>query len=75
MKLINSRFSSKIEVNGDPLAKRTTAAGVTGYNAAGNLAKSYYFRKEDNLFWLETKKAKWKQLGEYVFMYTKMQLK
>lgn len=97
MQLINAKFSSKIEVYGDPMAKRTTSLGVAGFNVAGNLSKSYYFKKGDDLFWLEKKnlkdnydklfgdnddfmkkypknKAKWNQLGEYVFIYTKMSL-
>ena len=95
MQLINAKFSSKIEVYGDPVAKKTTGLGIGGFNVAGNLAKSYYFKKGDNIFWLEKKNlkdyydelfgdnpefmkkypkksAKWKELGEYVFMYTKM---
>jgi hypothetical protein len=95
MQLINPRFSSAIEVYGDPFAKESTSLGIGGFNVAGGLAKSYYFKKGDKIFWLEKKnlenyyellfgdnpafmskypekKAKWKMLGEYVFMYTKM---
>ncbi|SDS09822.1 hypothetical protein SAMN04515667_1401 [Formosa sp. Hel1_31_208] len=97
MQLINPKFSSLIEVYGDPMAKKTTGLGIGGFNVAGGLAKSYYFKKGDNIFWLEKKNLddyyenlfgdntefmakypkkniKWKMLGEYVFMYTKMSL-
>lgn len=95
MQLINPKFSSLIEVYGDPMAKKTTSLGIGGFNLAGGLAKSYYFKKGDAIFWLEKKNLddyydtlfgdnadfmekypkkdiKWKMLGEYVFMYTKM---
>ncbi|MFT5849016.1 hypothetical protein [Psychroserpens sp.] len=98
MQLINPKFSSFIEVYGDPMAKKTTGLGIGGFNVAGGLAKSYYFKKGDDIFWLEKKnlddyydqlfgdnaefmakypenKIKWKMLGEYVFMYTKMSVK
>lgn len=94
MQLVNSRFSSKIEIYGDPFAKRTTSLGIGGFNVAGNLAKSYYVKKGDKIFWLQKKnlknyydelfgdnekfvtkypknKLKWKEFGEYIFMYTK----
>lgn len=97
MQLINAKFSSFIEVYGDPKSKTTTGLGVGGFNVAGGLAKSYYFKKGDHIFWLEKKnlkdyysklfgdnedfiskypikEAKWKKLGEYVYMYTKMSL-
>jgi len=97
MQLVNPKFSSVIEVYGDPMAKKTTGLGIAGVNVAGGLAKSYYFKKGDNIFWLEKKNledyyddlfgdnsafmakypkksSKWKELGEYVFMYTKMGL-
>lgn len=97
MQLINARFSSKIEVYGDPKAKKTTGIGIGGISVAGNLEKSYYMKKGENIFWLDKsnlkdyydelfsdnskfmdkypkKKAKWKELGEYVFMYTKMSI-
>ena len=97
MQLINPKFSSAIEVYGDPMAKKTTGLGIGGFNVAGGLAKSYYFKKGDDIFWLEKKnlddyydklfgdnpdfmakypknKIKWKMLGEYVYMYTKMSL-
>jgi hypothetical protein len=98
MQLINPKFSSFIEVYGDPMAKKTTGLGIGGFNVAGGLAKSYYFKKGENIFWLEKKnlddyyeqlfgdnadfmakypknKIKWKMLGEYVFMYTQMNVK
>jgi hypothetical protein len=98
MQLINPKFSSFIEVYGDPMAKKTTGLGIGGFNVAGGLAKSYYFKKGEDIFWLEKKnlddyydklfgdnanfmakypkkKIKWKMLGEYVFMYTKMSVK
>ncbi|WP_033960679.1 hypothetical protein [Psychroserpens jangbogonensis] len=98
MQLINAKFSSFIEVYGDPMAKKTTGLGIGGFNVAGGLAKSYYFKKGDDIFWLEKKNlkdyydslfgdnadfmakypkkgVKWKMLGEYVFMYTKMSIK
>ena len=95
MQLINPRFSSVIEVYGDPMARETSSLGIGGFNVAGGLAKSDYFKKGDKIFWLEKKnlddyydllfgdnaafmakypknKTKWKMLGEYVFMYTKL---
>lgn len=97
MQLINPRFSSIIEVYGDPMAQKTAKLGIAGFNVAGGLAKSYYFKKGDKIFWLQKKNLenyydslfgdneafmakyprediKWKMLGEYVYMYTKMSL-
>ncbi|MDT0559629.1 hypothetical protein RM697_13295 [Ichthyenterobacterium sp. W332] len=97
MQLINPRFCSVIEVYGDPMAKKTTRLGIGGLNVAGGLEKSYYFKKDGNIFWLEKKNLKkyydklfgdnaefmkkypkndlkWKELGEYVFIYTKLSI-
>lgn len=97
MQLVNARFSNKIEVYGDPRAGQTSSFGVGGITMAGGLAKSYYVKKGDKIFWLQKKtlkthyddlfgdnekfmakypkkKIKWKEFGEYVFMYTKFSL-
>ncbi|MCM5661573.1 hypothetical protein [Galbibacter mesophilus] len=95
MQLVNPTFSDKIEVYGDPNAKRTTSIGIGGFNVAGGLDKSYYVKKGDDIFWLNKKdfkeaydslfadseafklkypknKIEWKNLGTYIFEYTKM---
>jgi hypothetical protein len=55
MQLVNPTFSSHIEVFGDPFAKSTFSVGIAGLNVAGGLAKSYYIKKDGEIFWLRNK--------------------
>lgn len=81
MQLINPRFSKIIEVYGDPFAKETSSFGIGGINVAGGLEKSYYFKKGDNIFWLEKKNLDdyYDELfgdnQEFVSMYPKKDIK
>lgn len=55
MQLVNAPFSKFIQVYGDPFAKQTTKLGFAGINVAGGLAKSYYVKKDGEIFWLQKK--------------------
>ena len=55
MQLINPTFCNIIEVFGDPNANETTSFGIAGVNMAGGLAKSYYVKKGDKIYWLNKK--------------------
>jgi hypothetical protein len=55
MQLVNPTFSSHIEIFGDPFAKETFRLGIAGLNIAGGLAKSYYVKKNGEIFWLRKK--------------------
>jgi hypothetical protein len=55
MQLVNADFSKIIEVYGDPFAGQTTSVGIGGFSVAGGLAKSYYVKKGDKIFWLQKK--------------------
>lgn len=58
MQIVNPTFSKYIEVYGDPVAKQTTSIGFAGFSLAGGLAKSYYAKKGDKIFWLRKKDLK-----------------
>ena len=50
MHSINPKCISFIQVYGDPIAKKTSGLGIGGFNVAGGLAKSYYFKKGEEIF-------------------------
>ncbi|MEY8863107.1 hypothetical protein [Tenacibaculum singaporense] len=58
MQLVNPSFAKYIEVYGDPRAKSTTRLGIGPISVAGGLAKSYYVKKNDEIFWLQKKNLK-----------------
>lgn len=58
MQLINPTFAKYLEVYGDPNAKETTKLGFAGFNLAGGLAKSFYVKKGDKIFWMNKKELK-----------------
>jgi hypothetical protein len=59
MQLINSDFSSVIEVYGDPIAKETGGFSVGGSpQFGGGVIKSYYVKKGDKIIWLEKSEFK-----------------
>ena len=49
LQLLNPGFGSKIKVYFDPYAKETMSVGIAGMKVAGGNAKSYYFKKGDNV--------------------------
>jgi len=59
LQLINPGFARGIKVYFDPLAKETSGFGIGGIQVTGGDAKSYYFKKGDNVaFKMEKKNYK-----------------
>lgn len=52
MQMVNTKYSSKIQVFFDPWAGETASIGVGGLKLAGGIAKSYYVKKGDKMIWL-----------------------
>ncbi len=53
MQLVNPDFCSKIMVFGDNMAKESASIGVGPMKMAGGIDKSYYIRKNNEVFWLK----------------------
>ena len=49
LQLLNPGFAAKIKVYYDPYAGETASVGFGGFTVAGGDAKSYYFKKGDNV--------------------------
>lgn len=56
LQLLNPGFAKKIKVYFDPLAGETASIGFGGFKLAGGDAKSYYFKKGDNVAYKMEKK-------------------
>lgn len=52
MQMVNTKYSSKIQVFFDPWAGETASIGIGGLKLAGGIAKSYYVKKGDKMIWL-----------------------
>jgi len=64
MQVLNPIFCSKVKVYNDPFASETASVGVAGIKVAGGDAKSYYFKKENQVAYKLTKKDYLKNFNE-----------